>query len=298
MSRFRDYNRSKNRGSASKYLTYIILISLIGYGTYYFWKNADNTTRVSTIYEDNVEVQVIDEDDFLPSSKGEIVRHQYYTLSYLEEYEQAEWVAYKLTRELLRRPNVPRSDWFKPDPNVKTGSARHFDYSGSGYTRGHLVPSGDMSFDKTAEAETFFMSNMTPQIRSVNNGIWKELEEQTRDWTFQNEEVIIISGPLFDRYPQKIKNKVGIPTAFYKIVLDTKEPVKKAIAFLIPHKMSERPLQEYAMTVDSLESISGIDFFPRYIGANMSNIESNLDLSLWPISEARYRLRVEKWNHE
>ena len=57
----------------------------------------------------------------------------------------------------------------------------------------------------------------------VNNGIWKELEEQTRDWTYQNDEVYIVSGPIFEGPIKYIKNKVAVPTAFYKIILDIKD---------------------------------------------------------------------------
>lgn len=84
---------------------------------------------------------------FLPSTKqGKLVHHTYYSLSYVEKYELAEWVAYELTRESLRKPNVARTNWYHPDPGIKSGSADYYDYQGSGYTRGHLAPAGDMAF--------------------------------------------------------------------------------------------------------------------------------------------------------
>jgi endonuclease G len=122
----------------------------------------------------------MDDYNWLPTSKGNIVEHTFYSLSYIEKYEQAEWVAYNISDEQLKKPNVKRTDWFETDPKVITGSAKHSDYKGSGYTRGHLVPAGDMAFEELAMKETFFMSNMSPQIRSFNNGIWRELEEQSR----------------------------------------------------------------------------------------------------------------------
>ena len=90
--------------------------------------------------------------------------------------EQAEWVYYSLSQSNLLAPKVPRFDYFNPDPKVKSKSAVHSDYSNSGYTRGHLVPAGDMSYDKQGMKECFYMSNMSPQPRVFNNGIWKELE--------------------------------------------------------------------------------------------------------------------------
>ncbi len=237
--------------------------------------------------------------NYLPSSTGEVVIHSYYTLSYTEKYEQAEWVCYELTQELLRRPNVPRSDWFNPDPLVSTKSVNHFDYKGSGFTRGHLVPAGDMSFDHTAMEETFYMSNMSPQLRAFNNGVWKELEEQTRDWTYQNKDVIIVSGPIIGENTKYFKKKsIAIPEAFYKIILDVSLPDIKAIAFIIPHEMSTKPLSQYAVSIDKVEEITGIDFFKQYLPNIIEKIESSFEISKWPISDARYKLRVEKWNYE
>lgn len=283
-----------------KYLTYCLVLLACVCIMYVLSKQKGNDTIINTNTASRVEVAPpSDGKDFLPTSKGEVVRHKFYTLSYIEKYEQAEWVAYQLTRDLLKLPNVPRSDWFEVDPEVSTGSAKHSDYSSTGYTRGHMVPSGDMSFDKLAEKETFFMSNMSPQLKVVNNGIWKELEEQTRDWTYQNDEVYIVSGPIFDGQVKYLKNKVAVPTAFYKIILDVKETNKKAIAFIIPYERSERHLREYATTIDNLEAITGIDFFAHFLDkTSIEKLESKIDITQWPISDARFKLRVEKWNNQ
>ncbi len=257
--------------------------------------NENNTTidRGNTNSNGNVSK------DFFPSSKGEIVNHKFFSLSYIEDHEQAEWVCYYLSKEILQRPNVPRSDWFNPDPLVSTKSANHYDYKGSGYTRGHMAPAGDMSFDQTAMEECFYMSNMVPQLRGNNNGIWRELEEQTRDWVYQNNEVYIVSGPIFYSSPKYFKKKhVAIPDAFYKIIFDIHEPEKKAIAFIIPHEVITKPLSDFAVSIDKVEEVTGINFFEKYLPSSIEKIESNFDISKWPISEARYRLRVERWNNE
>jgi endonuclease G len=237
--------------------------------------------------------------DYFPRSNGEIVNHAFYTLSYMEKYEQAEWVCYPLSKTILRKPNIPRSDWFNPDPDVSTESAKHFQYKGSGYTRGHLAPAADMSHDKIAMDECFYMSNMSPQLRGLNNGIWRELEEQSRDWTFQNNEVYIVSGPVFVppiRYFKK--HNIAIPNAFFKIIFDIDGPEKKAIAFLIPHEVSDRPLHDFSMSVDELEERTGHDFFAGMDKSLIDYVESSFDKSKWPVSDARYQLRVSKWNYE
>lgn len=235
---------------------------------------------------------------FLPSARGEIINHQYYTLSYIEQHEQAEWVAYEMTQEMLRAPNVKRSDRFIRDSMVSTGSAGYYDYRGSGYTRGHLAPAGDMAFNSTAMQESFYMSNISPQVRAFNNGIWKELEEQVRDWTYHNDQMYIVTGPILSNDLPKIKKeKISIPKYFYKALLS---PInKKGIAFVIPHEMSEVRLQNFAITIDSLEKLTSIDFYQQLDDdPKIESLESNFSLSEWKFSEARYNLRVTKWNKQ
>lgn len=242
-----------------------------------------------------------EERTFLPSSKGEVIDHRHYTLSYVEKYEQAEWTAYKMDRQMLNAENVDRSGHFNPDYAVSTRSAYHRDYSNSGYTRGHLVPAGDMAFDTLAMRESFFMSNMSPQLREFNNGVWKELEENVRDWTYKAGTLYIITGPVIASPYKTIgkENKVAVPQSFYKVLLDYEDPERKMMAFIIPNAVSDRRLEEYMVTVDEVERLTGIDFFNGMINdAEEEKLESAIDKSKWNVSEKRYQLRVTKWNFE
>ena len=241
--------------------------------------------------------------DYLPTGHhSDIVHHEYYSLGYNEDHEQADWVAYRLTKESLLIPNVERERQYRPDYNVKTRSAFHRDYSNSGFTRGHLVPAGDMAFDDIAMRESFYMSNMSPQLRSFNNGVWKELEETVRDWTFQNEEIFIVSGPVFyNRIKKRIgKNKVAVPDAFYKAILDITTPSQKSIAFIIPHELSETHLSEYAVSIDDLEATLNFNLFPDlYLNEKEEEkLESGFEIEDWPFSEKKYKARVEHWNKQ
>jgi endonuclease G len=240
--------------------------------------------------------------DYLPSASNnnQIVRHRHYTLAYSEKDEQAEWVAYELTAGRVRGKHVGRTDDFRPDPLVKTGSADLYDYKRSGYDRGHICPAGDMSFDTEAISETFFMSNMSPQKRACNGGIWRELEENVRDWAVANKQIYIVSGPvLTDRPLGKIgKNKVTVPAAYFKVLLDLREPEQKAIAFLIPNESSNQPLPHYAMSIDAVEKRTGIDFFPSLPDWQEAELESMGDPTPWPIDPDRYQIRLDKWNHQ
>ena len=225
---------------------------------------------------------------FLPSASGQVIHHTYYTLSYNEKNEQAQWVAYVMDRKMLNVPNLPRYNYFDPDYQVTTRSAFHRDYNSSGYTRGHLVPAGDMAFDTLAMRETFLMSNISPQLRAFNNGIWKELEENVRDWTYKAESLYIISGPIFTGYRKTIgrENKIAVPDAFFKVLLDYTDPERKAIAFILPHEMSERRLQEFMVSVDEVERVTGIDFFNEMINdVEEEKLESQFDKTKWNVSD-------------
>jgi len=238
---------------------------------------------------------------YLPTSNGEIVKHKHYTLSYIEKAEQAEWTAYILTRSSLKIPNVPRYDYFSPDPNVSTLSANHNDYSNSGYSRGHLVPAGDMAFDTLAMRETFYMSNISPQIRGFNGGIWRELEENVRDWAFSNDSLYVITGPVLEQTDLKSigKSSVAVSSRFYKVILDYSGLEKKGIAFIIPNEVSDRRLEDFIVPIDSVEQVTKLDFFNDMINDQLEEqLESYVNPKLWKISEKRYQLRVNTWNKE
>ena len=242
-----------------------------------------------------------DTDILLPAhNQAELVIHKHYLLGYNEKHEQPDWVTYRLTKESLRIPNVPRADRFKEDPMIRSRSAKHSDYTRSGYSRGHLVPAGDMAFDTEAMQETFFMSNMSPQISGFNGGIWKELEESVRDWAYEYDEILVASGPIFTKVTKYIgkSSKIRVPDAFYKVVVDVAGRDKRGIAFIVPHEVSEEPLKNYAKTIDEVESITGLDFFDNaYANTSIEeDIESTYDISYWPMSQKRYNNRVNHWN--
>lgn len=266
-------------------------------------------SRLSTGIQSTLEKipldQLLTEEDarwYLPNSTtDQVIHHDHYSLSYSEEHEQAEWVAYKLTKSSLIIPNVPRTDWFEKDPAVLTGSAEYKDYSGSGFTRGHLAPAGDMAFNESAMMESFFMSNVSPQKRPFNNGIWKELEEQVRDWAFQFDELYVITGPVLagSSFQRIGRNQVAVPEYFYKIILSSSEPDPRAIAFLIPNELSDKKMANYMVTVDSIEALTNIDFFHQLLDHEQEiELESTVSAENWLFSESRYLQRIEKWNKQ
>ena len=234
------------------------------------------------------------------STTGNIIKHEYYALSYSEKDEQAEWVAYELTRDRLNQKRVERANNFRPDPKVKTGSADIYDYKRSGYDRGHLVPAGDMGFSRRSMSETFYMSNMSPQVRNFNGGIWRELEESVRDWARRFRHIYIVTGPvLTDVLEDEIgKNGVSVPKRYYKVILDITEPEMKGIGFIIPNEVSTKTLDKYAVTIDEVEAVTGIDFFADLIDeATEEELEGVAEPELWKYSLDRYQQRIKNWNN-
>ena len=217
--------------------------------------------------------------EYLPKSDGEIIRHKYYTLSYNEDHEQANWVHYRLNPTFLKG-STPRINSFKADPNVSTKSADLSDYKGSGYDRGHLAPAGDMKYNRESMIESFFMSNMSPQDPSFNRGIWRRLEETIREWGKSSEIFISTAGVLnIENLGSIGGNKVTIPSKYYKVIYSPKN--NSMIGFLLSNKGSSSELKSFVVSVDSIESITGIDFFHELPSEIENRLESKFNLGDW-----------------
>jgi len=224
-------------------------------------------------------VDYFQEPEHLP--KQQVVRHYAYSLQYNEYYEQASWVAYRLSAKHLLGTHK-RTDHFTPDPKVNSKSASDKDYRRSGYDRGHLAPAADMKGSKTVMEQCFYMSNISPQKSEFNGGVWLELEEQVRNWVKKEHELYIVTGPVLPYGLKRFgKNQVGIPRHFYKVVLDIDEPKYKAIAFLMKNRGTSKNIRSFAVTVDSVEKFTGLNFFPALPDSLEHALESKINLKAW-----------------
>jgi endonuclease G len=215
------------------------------------------------------------------SQKDVIIRHFAYTLCYNEKYEQASWVAYELTaNEIIKR--YDRTNRFLVDHAIQSNSADDQDYKKSGFDRGHLAPAGDMSWSATAMEESFYYSNMSPQDPSFNRGIWKKLEEQVRSWAGELGTVYVVTGPVLKGKMASIgHNDVAVPNYYYKVILDTNEKNPKAIGFILRNEGSKSSLSTFAVSIDSVENFTGIDFFPGLSDKLEQQIEQTICSSCW-----------------
>ena len=211
-----------------------------------------------------------------------VTQHSAYSLVYNHKHMQAKWVAYNLTYGNTVG-GAERSSKFSIDPSISPRTAVTSDYTKTGYDRGHLAPAGDMKFSAQAMLESFYMSNVSPQLPGFNRGIWKKLEEQFRSWAPSSHPVFVVTGPvLTDPISAHIGQtcSISVPQRFYKIMLDTASPMR-AIAFVLPNNSSTQPLSYFAMSIDEAERITGIDFFPKLNDVQEAKIEKTLLLQQW-----------------
>jgi len=195
----------------------------------------------------------------------QFVQHNYFALVYDDNHEIAKWTAYSLDSDETY-PYVERSYQYRQDPKVLTFTPTYDDYKKCGYDRGHLIPARDMMFNELAQVEVNYTSNITPQDLAFNRGVWRVLERNVRRWANQYDSVLVVTGPVLkDSLPQiGDMTKVSVPESFFKTVMVYNDTIKSGMAFHIPNQKAEdSDIFQYAITIDSLEIITDIDFYPR-----------------------------------
>lgn len=214
----------------------------------------------------------------------QILRRTGYTASYNSDRRVPNWVAWHLTPNRLTGDAKRSGLAFHEDEEVPEPRAVHFDYVRSGYDRGHMCPAGDNKWSAVAMDESFLLTNVCPQAPSLNRGDWNEMEQACRKWAKQEGALYIVCGPIFYKNSKKTigKNRVSVPDAFFKVVLCmTGEP--KAIGFIYKNGDGNRPKGDYANSVDEVERITGIDFFPALPDEIEDKVEATCNPDDWNI---------------
>ncbi len=224
--------------------------------------------------------------EWLPSQVGsnQILIYEGFSLSYNEQHEQADWVAYEVTREEVEAEG-DRCNCFARDEDVLTGSATESDYTSTGFDKGHLAPSASMYMTPNMNRESFLMSNMSPQLAALNREIWADLEGWVREKADEYGRVYVVTGPVFVNPLGSIgRNNVTVPAYFYKAVLRFDGPnntVPKTIGFLIPNIAPTGDLEDYVVPVNAIETLTGLDFFPSLSSRVENRAESQYELRQW-----------------
>ena len=168
-------------------------------------------------------------------------------------------VLYELTADETLG-TVPRAKGFESDDTV-SGCAEPSAFRGSGLSRGHMAPAGDMKWDARAMQQSFLMPNICPQDNSLNEGGWNRVEEKAREWARRDKALVIAVGPVIEPGLERTAAGVAIPKYFYKVILAHRVWPRRAVAFIYPNAPSNGPLRHYVVSVDSVERLTGIDFF-------------------------------------
>lgn len=215
-----------------------------------------------------------------PVSREQVVKHTFYSLSYNEGYELASWAAYQLTPEQAKATGTFKEK-YEEDPLVSTGSASLKDYKDAGFIMGQLVPPQDMLMSPQSAMETFYTSNTVPHKPVFNNNIWKRLETLIREWAKEGNTLYIVAGTVISDAPFGTfgPNKIGIPERYYKVVLDVRG--ERAIGFIFRNNVASGALKSFAVSVDEVEKITGIDFFPALPDNMELKLESSADFNKW-----------------
>ena len=288
MAKRKKKNRQNNR---LRFIFLAIAISLVSIFVYEHFRSPILHAANNVKYETEEIMLPEKEETFgdleIPESTTkrpeQIITHAGYTVSYNPEWHIPNWVSYELTRDETEG-KLDRSDDFEVDPKVKGVCPSNEDYKRSGYDRGHMAPAADMKWNSTVMKECFYYSNMCPQKHSLNAGRWKTLEEKVRDWAQQDSAIVIVCGPIVDKGYSTIGNaRVAVPQRFFKVILAPFLKKPRAIGFIMKNEKEELPLSSYAVSVDRVEKITGLDFFSALPDDVENSIESSNSTYGWSL---------------
>lgn len=211
-----------------------------------------------------------------------------YSLSYNRSKAGPNWVAWRLDTSWLG--STPRQDDFRPDPQLPADWYHVLpeDYSGSGYDRGHMTPSGDRTRSIPDNSATFLMTNILPQIAANNQGPWEEFESYCRTLAQGGNELYIVSGGA-GVAGTIAGGKIVVPQVTWKVVLvlpngdDDLQRINRAtrtIGIIVPNQPPldiNAPWRNFRVSVNSVETLTGYNFFSNIPKNTQELIERKKD---------------------
>ena len=217
----------------------------------------------------------------LPNNKEQILSRKAYVTSYNNKTKIPNWVAWHLTSDHVDG-SIRRLNTYFEDEDVPTPRATNADYKGSGWSRGHMCPAGDNKWDETAMIESNLLTNMCPQHASLNSGLWNVIERDCRKWAVKYGDLYIVCGPiLLNKDHETIgENQITVPEAFFKVILRL-NPEPAAIGFIVRNNEGKKKKDQFVNTVDEVERITGMDFFPSLPDEIENEVEANTNLNDW-----------------
>jgi endonuclease G len=211
-----------------------------------------------------------------------ILTNAAYLTGYCETRRNPAWVAFSVGNITIgstsKRPSRLITD-------TRAKSATHAAFTGSGYDRGHMAPNFAIAtrYGQEAQRETFLMSNICPQAPDLNRIWWRRVEEkEANDFAVRLERVWVITGPIFEAAPKRLRGGVEVPAAFYRIILDEESGQPRALAFIAPQTATGREsLEAFLVSVRDVEAQTGLDFHPALSKEAQDRLEAPRAASLW-----------------
>ena len=223
----------------------------------------------------------------------QILQREGFTISYNATTKTPNWVAWHLTKSHTYGKINRHEQVFEEDTSVKAPRATPADYYNSRYDRGHMCPAGDNKWSELAMSQSFLLTNICPQNHGMNKNAWNDLEIQCRDWAREYGAVDIVCGPIFRQVKYQNgkmvaassqryigRNKVWVPDAFFKVVL-CRARSPKALGFIYENRGGQQTLADCVRTVDEIERLTGIDFFPLLADDVENRVEAEATLREW-----------------
>lgn len=168
------------------------------------------------------------------------------------------WVSYRLTESRTLGCGA-RLQRFHVEQSIKGRLAHPADYAGSGFDIGHMAPAEDFAWDKGDMNDSFSLANAAPQLPGLNRQEWERLEENVRGWAWERGEVIVYVGPVLGSNQTVGRDKVAVPTAFWKIIVDAQR--HQALAFQMPQRaLAKGDLRPWQTSIGAIASHTAISF--------------------------------------
>lgn len=215
-----------------------------------------------------------------PAVEGKTYGYEGFRLSFNKHNRTPNWVAWELLAGETGG-EVSRSNKFWQDERVE-GCPTTDSYRRSGYDRGHMCPAADQKWSAKAMEDCFVLANICPQDHALNTGAWKTLENKERLWAQRDSALVIVAGPVYEPGDVKtIGEGVLVPGAFFKVLLAPYLPEPRAIGFVYPNMSAPGNMQNYVMTVDDIERLTGYDFFSSLPDDIENKVESVASFREW-----------------
>jgi len=253
-----------------------------------------STFALSNVFGQNLNIIHYEVPRYAIGKNEEVVKHTGYRFLFSKDFKVSKWVAYQLKAEHVHGKTPPRKG-YRNDPKVST-VFKDSDFNSNIFDRGHQAPHKHLAYSPQTLLEASYFTNITPQTKELNRGVWKTLETKCTNWAKKHGKIYITTGSNVKKYDRRLNKKVSIPKLYYKVILVNNESNQKAIGYVIPNDTILSCLCSYAVTVDSVEALTSLDFFHKVDNDYEEKIESEIDEKFWGLCNSKCRKKSKKKN--